>query len=337
MKSMDRGDDSLKRLDRLLYPGSAGWSDGRLKVGSGHEIYFEQSGRPDGLPVVLLHGGPGAGRSPIMARFFDPSTFRVISFDQRRAGRSQPAGRLEANTTAHLIADVEALRKRLRIPSWLVCGGSWGATLALAYGAAHPDRCLGFLLRSVSLGRESEYRWWSDGVRYFFPESWDRFAGHVGEAERDGLIAAYGRRLESDDLRVSGPAAIEWHRYQAACGSLRPERSRKLETASLPELVRMAKIGAHYFLNNAFLDEDWIVANKDRFIHLPASIVHGRYDVICPPVIAYELADGWSAARLRIVEASGHGATEYALAEAFLEEAERAKLWAGAPPAANSA
>ena len=337
MKPMDRQDDSLQRLDRLLYPGPSRWSDGRLSVGSGHEIYFEQSGREDGVPVVILHGGPGAGTSPIMGRFFDPSYFRVISFDQRGTGRSQPAGCLEANTTEHLIADMEALRRHLRIPVWLVCGGSWGATLALAYGVTHPDRCQGFLLRSVSLGRESEYRWWTDGVRYFFPENWDRFAGHVGDGERGDLIAAYGRRLASDDEKISGQAAIEWHLYEGSCGSLRPGRSRKLQSASIPELVRMAKIEAHYFSNNAFLADDWILTNKDRIAHLPASIVQGRYDVICPPIIAYELAEGWPSAGLRIVEACGHQGTEYGLAEAFLEEAERAKLWAEALPAANSA
>lgn len=314
-------------LEGLLYPVSPSFDCGHVHVDSGHAIYYEQSGAGHGTPIVLVHGGPGSGSSPLTPRFLDPSFFRIVSFDQRGAGRSQPAGSVEANTTEHLIADMEALREHLGIASWLVCGGSWGATLALAYGISHPASCLGFLLRSVALGRESEYHWWTTGMRYFFPESWYRFASHVTDLERDDLLAAYGRRLASDDEKISGPAAIEWHRYEASCGSLLPTESRKLQNATLAQLVHMARIESHYFLNNAFLPDDWIRKSADQLRHLPASIVHGRYDIICPPGNAYDLAAVWPAAKLRIVDACGHQPTEYLLAKAFLEEAEDLKGW----------
>lgn len=327
MTLIDQEDDLALRLDGLLHASQTPISCGYLSVDSGHEIYFEQFGRTDGIPVVVLHGGPGSGSSPIVRRFFDPSYFRIICFDQRGAGRSQPAGHLEANTTEHLVSDIEALRKHLKISTWLVSGGSWGVTLALAYGISHPQYCLGFLLRSVALGRQSEYEWWTNGMRYFFPESWQRFTNHVSKNERNDLIAAYGKRLCSDDEATSRAAAFEWHRYEGSCGSLLPGKSRKLENSTISELIQMAKIEAHYFMNNAFLEDGWILENKRQITHLPAAIVHGRYDVVCPPMNAYELAEDWPSAKLRIVDASGHQPTEYPLAKAFLEEVKEAKQW----------
>ncbi len=327
MELNSRPADPLPMLDRLLYPASLPFDRGYLGVGSGHEIYYEQSGAQDGTPIVLVHGGPGSGSSPLTPRFLDPAFFRIVSFDQRGAGRSRPAGSLKANTTENLVGDMETLRKHLDIGSWVVCGGSWGATLALAYGISHSARCLGFLLRSVCLGRKAEYCWWENGMRSFFPESWRRFAEHVAGSDQEGLLAAYGKRLSSSDEKISGPAAIEWHRYSASCGSLLPTESRKLQTASLSQLVHMARIESHYFLHNAFLPDGWILKGARRLKHLPATIVHGRYDVICPPESAYDLAGAWPAAKLRIVEACGHQPTEHRLAKAFLEEAEGLKNW----------
>ena len=320
-------DQPALRLDGFLHKDGKPDTSGYLSVDSSHEIYFELSGRVDGVPVVILHGGPGTGISPIAHRFFDPSFFRLIRFDQRGSGRSRPAGSLAANTTEHLIADMETLRTHLEISSWVVFGGSWGATLALAYGIAYPARCLGFLLRSVALGRASEFRWWARGMRQIFPESWHRFAGHVGAGEDDDLLEAYASRLQSEDDEISTPAAVEWHRYAASCGTLFPSNARKLDTALPAELVNMARIEAHYFRNNAFLADNWILDNRSRIAHLPASIVHGRYDIISPVVNSYELARTWPSANLRIVDGAGHLLTEYALAETLFEEAERIKAW----------
>lgn len=327
MTLLEQEDGPEHQLANVLYPHVPADRRGYLDVGSGHEIYFELFGRKGGIPVVVLHGGPGSGSSPTGRRFFDPAYFRVITFDQRGTGKSRPTGSLEANTTEHLVADIDALRAHLGYSCWLVSGGSWGATLALAYGITHPSRCRGFLLRSVALGQESDFHWWVNGMANFFPESWHRFADHVCEQEQDDLLAAYGRRLASGDEAISGPAALEWHRYESACSSLLPKKSEKLENTTLARLIDMARIESHYFLNNAFLADNWILRNKKEINHLPAAIVHGRYDVICPPKCAYDLADAWPRAKLRIVDASGHQPTDILLAKAFREETDAARGW----------
>lgn len=289
-----------------LYPPVAPQTSGRLAVGDGHELYWEEAGAPDGVPVVFLHGGPGAGCAPVHRRFFDPAYYRIILFDQRGCGRSTPFCGLTNNTTADLIADIEALRAHLGVDRWLVFGGSWGATLAVAYGEAHPDRCLGFILRGVFLGTKAETDWFLSGMGRFFPEAWLAFSGHVGERAPERLLAAYQDRLASPDPAVHGPAARGWAGYETAC-------SRLLPSADAPGgqwALALARIEAHYFAHDFFLRNGQLLAEIARITHLPAHIIQGRYDVVCPPMTAHALAAAWDNATLTVVDAAGHAATE---------------------------
>jgi proline iminopeptidase len=293
-----------------LYPEIEPYALGRLAVGELHELYWEESGHPEGVPVVFLHGGPGAGSAPNHRRFFDPAAYRILIFDQRGAGRSTPLGEIRDNTTPLLIEDMEKLRELRGIDRWLVFGGSWGSTLALAYAEAHPERCLGLVLRGIFLCRASEIDWFLYGLRAFFPEAWEAFAGHIPEAERGDLLGAYHRRLMDPDPAVHRPAARAWSVYEGSCSTLLPSRETVDYFAGDVVALGLARMEAHYFAHNIFLPDNALLANVGRIRHLPAVIVQGRYDAVCPIVSAHELHQAWPEARYVVVPDAGHSAWE---------------------------
>ena len=279
-----------------------------LEVGEGHQIYVEESGNPKGCPVIVLHGGPGGGCSPFMRRFFDPGHYRAILFDQRGCGRSRPQASVQANTTQHLIADIEVIRRTLGLESMLLFGGSWGATLALAYAQAHPERVTGLVLRGVFLGTQGELDWfYGGGAGRFFPDLWAQFRDPIPESERGDLIAAYHKRLFSEDLGRQGRYAQPWLMWENALAGL---QSAPVSHAP-PDYARaFARLENHYFSNRCFLEEGQLLRDRHRIEHLPAVIVQGRYDMVCPPLSAWRLADGWNCCELRMIPASGHALSE---------------------------
>lgn len=293
-----------------LYPAIESRRGGFLEVGDGHRLYWEESGNPEGVPVVFLHGGPGAGASPVHRQFFDPAHYRIAIFDQRGAGRSTPLGGLEANTTAHLVADIERLRAHLGVERWIVFGGSWGSTLALAYAENHPDRCLGLVLRGIFLGRPAEIEWFLYGIRQLFPEPWREFAHFIPEAERGDLLAAYHRRLTDPDPEVHLPAARRWSVYEGSCSTLAPNPALVADFASDRVALGLARIEAHYFVNRLFLPGNFLLGNIGRIRHIPAVIVQGRYDAVCPAVSADDLHLAWPEAEYHVVADAGHSAFE---------------------------
>ena len=311
--------------NRDLFPPIEPFETGRLERDPPHALYWEQSGRPDGQPVVFLHGGPGAGASPEHRRFFDPAHYRIVVFDQRGAGRSSPLGELSANTTAHLIADIEALRERLGIERWLVFGGSWGSTLAIAYAEAHPERVTGLVLRGIFLCRKQEIDWFLYGMRWIFPEIWRRFAEAVPEAERDDLLGAYHRRLVDPDPEVHMPAARSWSTYEGACSTLRPSPETVAAFGEDTMALGLARIEAHYFKNGIFLEDGALLANVERMRRIPGTIVQGRYDVVCPIATADEFARAWPEADYVIVPDAGHSAMEPGIRRALVAATERFK------------
>lgn len=309
-----------------LYPPIEPHTTGRLRVDPPHALYWEQSGAADGVPVVFLHGGPGAGTAPTHRRFFDPSYYRIILFDQRGAGRSTPRGELAGNTTAHLVADIDQLRRHLGIERWFVFGGSWGSTLALAYAGTHATRCIGLILRGIFLCRQREIDWFLYGMRRIFPEAWRRFADAVPEAERDDLLAAYLRQLSADDPRVHLPAARAWSAYEGACSTLLPSGETLVTFPDDGRALALARIEAQYFAHNAFLPDGDILHALDRIRHIPAVIVQGRYDIVCPIETADDLARAWPEASYVVVPDAGHSALEPGIRGALIAATERFKL-----------
>lgn len=271
-----------------------------------HHIYFEETGNPDGIPVMFLHGGPGAGCAPAHRRLFDPHRYRVILMDQRGCGRSEPFASTNQNTTQDLIGDIEGLRHHLDIPNFILFGGSWGSTLALAYGAAYPDRCLGFVLRGVFLGTRAEIDWFLYDMGRFFPEAYDRFIRPIPPSERANLLAAYYQRLTSPSKTIACQAARSWAAYENSCATLAAVSRDAGDSA-----LSLALLEAHYFTHDCFLPENHIMDNLNRLNHLPAIVVQGRHDVICPPFTAYRLVEAWGRqAQLRMVDDAGHSAFE---------------------------
>jgi len=302
-----------------LFPPIEPSATGRLDTGDGHLVYWEESGNPDGMPVLFVHGGPGAGTSPGYRRFFDPRFWRIVLFDQRGCGRSTPSASLDANTTAHLLADIEALRRRLGIERWLLFGGSWGSTLALAYGQAYPARVLGFVLRGIFLFRPDEVEWFLTGMGRFFPEAGRRFLGHLPNEDRGRPLAAYHRLLTADDPAVRVAAARVWCGYEDACARLLPRRDVELDNAAC---LAMARIECHYMVHGGFLDRP-LLDGMAAIAHLPAVIVQGRYDAICPPSSAFDLARAWPGALLTMVPDAGHSAMEPGIRVALVQAVER--------------
>ncbi|MDE0780993.1 MAG: prolyl aminopeptidase [Alphaproteobacteria bacterium] len=298
---------------------------GRIALDNGHEMYWEETGRGDGVPVVFLHGGPGAGTMPVHRRFFDPNYFRIILYDQRGAGRSTPHASVVANTTSYLISDLEVLRSHLSVDQWHLFGGSWGSTLALAYAQAHPDHCLSLTLRGVFTCSTREVDWFLNGMGRIFPHAWREFAEFIPAGERSDLLEAYRARLNNPDRAIHMPAARAWSTYEARCSTLKPNPN-ALRSISRPQaMLALARIEAHYLANQAFLEPDQLIDGVEKMRHLPGAIVHGRYDMICPIETADRLARAWPEAEFTIVPDSGHSALESGTRSALLGVVERLK------------
>lgn len=307
-----------KRAVEFLYPPIDPFDQRVIDMGDGHRIYVEQCGNPQGIPVVVLHGGPGGGCSPAMRRYFDPAVYRVVLFDQRGCGRSRPHASVIQNTSWHLVADIEVIRQSLGIDRWILFGGSWGATLALIYAITHPARVTNLVLRGVFLMTRKELDWfYGGGAGQFFPELWARFANAIPSDERHDLIAAYHRRLFSGNLMEETKFGRIWANWENALASIQNDG---MMGESPGEYARaFARLENHYFQNGGFLEEDgWILREKKRILHLPAVIVQGRYDMICPPQAAWKLAQGWDSCALRIVPMAGHALSEAGISEALV-------------------
>ncbi len=304
-----------------LFPPVEPHTAGHLAVDETHRLYWEECGDPAGMPVLFLHGGPGAGCSPVHRRFFNPRHYRIILLDQRGSGRSEPAGSLMDNTTPHLVADMEHLRRHLGVGAWLLFGGSWGSTLALAYGLAHPERCLGFILRGVFLGSDSEIAWFLHGMGRFFPAAARRFLTFLPEGERDDPLEAYYARLLDPEPSVHMPAALAWCRYEEACSTLIPPEVSHVSAG--PGTLAMARVESHYFRHGAFLGDTPLLHRVAALTHLPATIVQGRYDMVCPLLTAEHLHRAWSGSRLTVVPDAGHSALEPGLRSALVAATER--------------
>ena len=317
--------DTLPAIRAELYPDIEPYSAGMLELGGPHRMYWEQSGNPLGVPVVFLHGGPGAGSAPGHRRFFDPAHYRIVIFDQRGAGRSKPLGELRDNTTPHLITDIEKLRSHLGIGRWLVFGGSWGSTLALAYSEAHPDRCTGLILRGIFLCRKSEIDWFLYGLRNLFPEAWHAFAGAIPENERSDLLPAYYKRLTDPDPHVHMPAARAWSIYEGSCSTLLPNPETVAYFAGDVVALGLARIEAHYFSHDIFLPENSLLANIGRIRDIPGIIVQGRYDAVCPIVSADDVHRAWPEAEYIIVPDAGHSAWEPGICAELVKATEKFK------------
>lgn len=299
-----------KRAVSHLYPPIDPFDQRMLEVGDGHRVYVEQCGRADGIPVVVLHGGPGGGCSPAMRRYFDPNVYRVILFDQRGCGRSRPHASVEANTTWHLVSDIELIRETLGIDRWAVFGGSWGATLSLIYGQTHPDRTLALVLRGVFLMTQGELDWfYGGGAGKFWPDLWSRFTDLIPPDEQGDLIGAYHRRLFSGDLMQETRYARAWASWENALASIDNDGAGGESPAEYARAF--ARLENHYFQNAGFLTEDQQILNRmDRIANIPGVIVQGRYDMICPPAAAHKLAGLWPKARLHMVPRAGHALSE---------------------------
>lgn len=308
-----------------LFPELEPHVTGQLAVDMRHALYWEVSGNPYGVPVVFLHGGPGGGCLPYHRQFFDPAFWRIILFDQRGAGRSGPNAEITDNTTWHLISDMERLRAHLNVERWLLFGGSWGSTLALAYAQAYPERCLGLVLRGIFLARPQEIDWFMEGMRVVFPEAWRAFAGFLPEIERTDLLGSYHRRLIDPDPAIHLPAAIAWDRYEAACVTLLPTSTSGAGDDAAASLA-IARIEAHYFVNRAFLSDDELLQQVDRIRHLPCTIVQGRYDIVCPPVTADALARAWPEAEYLVIPDAGHSVREPGTLRELVAATERMRV-----------
>ena len=306
---------------REFYPEIEPYDSYRLAVDDIHELYVEECGNPEGLPVIFLHGGPGAGLSTYHRRFFDPARSRIVLFDQRGAGKSTPHAELRNNTTWHLVADIEAIRTHLGIDRWVVFGGSWGSTLALAYAQKHPQRVLGLVLRGIFLGRPAELRWFNEldgGASQIFPERWSRFLANIPQEERGHMVEAYWRRLDSDDPSVRLAAAHAWREWEGGSTTLEHDPNEHGDFDDAHSALSVARAEVHYFRHGIFLEPDQLLRDIGRIRHIPTTIVHGRYDIICPVTSAYELSMAWPEATLHIVLA-GHSAADPAIVDKLVE------------------
>ncbi|XP_009764687.1 proline iminopeptidase [Nicotiana sylvestris] len=314
-------------LNKNLYPSIEPYSTGFLKVSDLHTIYWEQSGNPNGHPVVFLHGGPGGGTSPNNRRFFDPGFYRIILLDQRGAGKSKPHACLEENTTWDLVGDIERLREHLEIPEWQVFGGSWGSTLALAYSISHPDKVTGIILRGIFLLRKKEIDWFYEGgAAAIFPDAWEPFRDMIPENERKCFVEAYHKRLNSDDLETQYAAARAWTKWEMMTAHLLPDEE-NIKRGDVDDFsLAFARIENHYFTNKGFFSSDsFLLDNVEKIKHIKTTIVQGRYDVCCPMMSAWDLHKAWPEAEFIVVPDAGHSANEPGIAAELVAANEKLK------------
>ncbi|MEE8272001.1 MAG: prolyl aminopeptidase [Alphaproteobacteria bacterium] len=306
-----------------IFPPVDPFLTGYLQADDLHSLYWEQCGNPDGVPVVFLHGGPGAGASPVHRRFFDPDHYRIVIFDQRGAGRSRPLGELRDNTTDLLVDDLEALRRHFAIDRWHIFGGSWGSTLGMAYAQVHPQRCLSLTLRGIFLMRRTEIDWFLYGMRTIFPEAWAAFAGFLPEDERDDLLEGYYRRLIDPDPTLHLRAARAWSMYEGACSTLLPNPDSVVAASEDSHALGLARVEAHYFRNNLFDPETLLLDRIETVRDIPAVVVQGRYDIVCPIANADLLRRAWPEARYLVVPDAGHSAMEPGIRTALIDAMRR--------------
>lgn len=310
---------------RQLHPPIKPYFRGTLPVSSLHTLYYEEVGNPNGKPVVFLHGGPGGGIIPIYRQFFDPTKWRIVLFDQRGCGQSTPHAELTENTTWNLVADIEKLRSHLSISDWTVFGGSWGSTLAIAYAQTHPDRCNGLILRGIFMLRPKEIQWfYQSGASNIFPDAWERYLAPILPEERGDLVTAYYQRLTSDDASIRQAAAKAWSIWEASTSKLVPDTNLVERFGEGSFADAFARIECHYFINGGFFDNpNQLLDNVDTIRHIPAVIVQGRYDVVCPMISAWELHQAWPESELIVVNDAGHSATEAGITSALVDACDR--------------
>lgn len=309
--------------DATLYPDCAPRASGMLRLDTLHTMYWEECGNAGGVPLLFIHGGPGGGSLPHHRRYYDPAFWRIVLYDQRGAGRSTPTAELTDNTTAHLIDDIERLRAHLGIDRWLLFGGSWGSTLALLYAQAYPERVLGLVLRGIFLATRAEIDWFMHGMARVFPEAWREFTQVLPAAERVDLLGNYYRRLTSTDRHIHTPAALAWDRYESTCSTLLPKPNGNGRADTDTAALAIARIEAHYFVHDAFIEPDRVLSNVRNIRHLPCAIVQGRYDIICPPAAADSLSRAWPEADYAVVPDAGHSVREPGTTRALVAAVQR--------------
>lgn len=303
-----------------LYPEIKPYQRHELQVDEHHTLYIDESGSPDGIPVLFVHGGPGGACGKYDRRFFDPERYRIILFDQRGCGRSTPHSELKGNTTQELISDIEKIRTHLNIEKWVLFGGSWGSTLSLLYAQSYPEHVEALILRGIFLCRQKDLHWfYQEGADRLFPDYWQDFIQPIPEAERGNLLAAYYKRLTGDNEIAKMSAAKAWSLWEGRCATLRPNPDIVSSFANPHRALAMARIEAHFFTNDCFIDENQILNNIDKLEGIPGTIVHGRYDAICPLDNAYELHHAWTDSELRIIRDAGHASTEPGIADALVK------------------
>lgn len=302
-----------------LYPRIKPYVTHRLEVDPPHILHIEESGDPDGIPVLFVHGGPGAGCMPYHRTFFDPEVYRIILFDQRGCGRSAPHAELESNTTQALVADMEKIREKLGIEKWILFGGSWGSTLSLVYAETYPERVMGLILRGVFLCRKQEIDWfYQGGAGRIFPDHWQEFVSVIPEDERDDLVSAYYKRLTGENELARMAAAKAWSRWEGETSTLQPSKSVVGSFTEPYTAMSLSRIECHYFMNDSFLEPNQILNNADKLAGIPGVIVQGRYDVVCPMQSAWELYNAWPDSELDIIPDAGHSATERGIVDALV-------------------
>lgn len=308
---------------RTYFPRIKPYATHWLAVDQLHKLYIEEVGNPDGIPVLFVHGGPGGGCTENDRRFFDPEKYRIILFDQRGCGRSKPHAELRHNSTPELVADIEKIRVFLKVEQWVLFGGSWGSTLSLVYAEAHPGRILGMILRGIFLCRHQDIHWfYQDGASHVFPDYWQDFVAPIPPAERGNMLAAYHRRLTGNNEIERMASAKAWSVWEGRCASLHPNSDLVEHLGSPHTALAMARIEAHYFIHDAFLEENEIVAHADRLRGIPAVIVHGRYDMVCPVDQAFALCQAWPEAKLEVIRDAGHASSEPATLSALVDATE---------------
>ena len=308
-----------------LFPETSTFHTETLNVSKKHAIYYEECGNPEGYPVVFLHGGPGSGCNPTQRRFFDPSFYRIILLDQRGCGRSTPLGCTEDNNIDLLVQDIETLKHHLNLKEWLVFGGSWGSTLAIAYAIAHPSAVTGLILRGIFLSRPSELDWFLGEVKRFYPECWEKLLSFLTKEEQKFPLQSYSTRVFSDDIKIAGPAAIAWNAFESSIMSLLPRPATSQNTTPVEVEIARAKVQIHYILNQCFVGERDLLAEATTLSAIPTTIIQGRYDMVCPPISAWELKKAMPHAKFEMVADAGHSAMEAGITSALIAATEAFK------------